>query len=295
MEPHLSTYALVAHRETTTTQGLVHAFRALGITSRVLRPREALSVLGPDDVVLARLDIRHDLAGIEPGLWELRMLEREGIRVLNSASALVAAHDKLSCALQLAGTGLAHPPTVPVGVDTREPPLPFPLVLKPRFGSWGRDVVLCTGEEDFALAVAGFRRRPWFRSVGGVAQELLPPTGRDLRVIVSGGEAVGAIERLAAPGEWRTNIALGGVRRPVDAPPGAGELAVAAAAAMGIDLAGVDLLPGPAGGHVVLEVNGAPEFTPEYRRDTDVFEMALRALVRSLDGQALPQGAAQVS
>jgi RimK family alpha-L-glutamate ligase len=207
------------------------------------------------------------------------VLEREGVRVLNPASALLAAHDKLAAARRFTDAGLAHPRTVPLTGGTENPPLPFPLVLKPRFGSWGRDVVLCADEGDFALALEELRQRPWLRSAGGVVQELVPPTGHDLRVIVSGGLAVGAIERVAAPGEWRTNVALGGARRPVDPPPGACELAVTAAVALGLDLAGVDLLPMPDGGHVVLEVNGASEFTPEYRRDADVFDLALRALL----------------
>ena len=272
------TCAIVAQRETPTTRALVEALQASGVAARVLRPQKAVDVLGRGDVALARLDVCQDLTGIEPGLWELRVLEREGVRVLNPAAALRAAHDKLAAARRFTDAGLAHPRTVPLTGGTEESPLPFPLVVKPRFGSWGRDVVLCGDEGDFALALEELRQRPWFRPAGGVVQELVPPTGRDLRVIVSGGLAVGAIERVAAPGEWRTNVALGGARHPVDPPPAACELAVAAAVALGLDLAGVDLLPMPDGGHVVLEVNGAPEFTPQYSRDADVFDLALRAL-----------------
>ena len=101
--------------------------------------------------------------------------------------------------------------------------------------------------------------------------------------MVAAGHALGAIERVAAPGEWRTNISLGGARRPVEPPAGACELAVAAAAAVGADLAGVDLLPLPGGGHVVLEVNGTPDFTRQYRREGDVYVAVVRALVGGLE------------
>ena len=102
----------------------------------------------------------------------------------------------------------------------------------------------------------------------------MPPSGFDLRIVVAGGTAVGAISRVAAPGEWRTNIALGGKRVRVEPPAEALELAVRAANAAGADLLGVDLLPDGAGGHTILELNGAVDFTREYRIDRDPFVAA---------------------
>ena len=93
-----------------------------------------------------------------------------------------------------------------------------------------------------------------------------------MRIVVAAERVVGAVFRIAAPGEWRTNIALGGVRRPVDdLPRDACALAVEAARASGAALAGVDLLPNKRDGWTVLEVNGAVEFTREYEASGDVF------------------------
>jgi glutathione synthase/RimK-type ligase-like ATP-grasp enzyme len=130
-----------------------------------------------------------------------------------------------------------------------------------------------------AATLLGLAERPWFACTGALAQELVPPLGHDLRIIVSGGRPAGAVERLAAPSEWRTNVALGAARRGTHPPAEAAALAVAAVAAVGSDLAGVDLLPLPDGGWTVLEVNGAVDFTLQYRRDRDVFEAAIEALL----------------
>jgi glutathione synthase/RimK-type ligase-like ATP-grasp enzyme len=95
---------------------------------------------------------------------------------------------------------------------------------------------------------------------------------------VAAGRVVGAIERRARPGEWRTNVSLGGERRPVSPPLAARALALRAVAALGIDLAGVDIAGSEGGRMRVLEVNGAVDFTPEY--GADVFTSTASALLR---------------
>jgi hypothetical protein len=95
----------------------------------------------------------------------------------------------------------------------------LPVVLKPRFGSWGRDVVLCATADKLDRELARFAQRSWFPAHGVLAQELVEPLGWDLRVVVSGGRVVGGARRVAAPGEWRTNVALGGHIEPAAPPP----------------------------------------------------------------------------
>jgi len=121
--------------------------------------------------------------------------------------------------------------------------------------------------------------RPWFRA-GAVAQEFVPPRGYDLRLVVAGGRVVGAVRRVAAPGEWRTNVALGASRAATVPPAAAIELALAAAETAGLDLVGVDLLPDGRDGYVVVELNGAVDFNREYRLLGDPFAVAAAALCR---------------
>jgi ribosomal protein S6--L-glutamate ligase len=89
-------------------------------------------------------------------------------------------------------------------------------------------------------------------------QRVIDQAGCDIRVFVVGGRVLGAIERRAAEGDWRTNVARGAAARSFALPPAWEELALRAAAAIGADYAGVDLLPSRDGEVFVLEVNGIP-------------------------------------
>jgi RimK family alpha-L-glutamate ligase len=273
-------FVVVAHRCTDTNAALAASAEALGAVADVLPPRDALRILEPGDVALGRLDVREGLDGIESGNVELERMTATGIEVLNRPSSLVAAHDKLLTARALRLAGLPHPHTwlIAEGMPSAAPELP--LVLKPRFGSWGRDVVLCRTAADLDDALERASLRGWFREHGALAQELVTPLGWDIRVVVSGGRIVGAARRVAAPGEWRTNVALGGRSEPFQPPPLARALALAAASAVRGDLVGVDLLPTSAG-YVISEVNGAVDFQPYYALDfEDVYTEAVLELLR---------------
>ena len=161
------------------------------------------------------------------------------------------------------------------------PELDPPVVFKPRFGSWGEDVIRCDSYEEIDATIELLRQRAWFDATGAVAQKLIAPRGYDLRILVAGGVVVGAVRRVAAPGEWRTNVALGAKREPVDPPEEARAIALAAAAAAGGDLVGIDLLPADVGTWVVLEVNGAVDFNSTYSIRDDPFLAAREALLRS--------------
>jgi glutathione synthase/RimK-type ligase-like ATP-grasp enzyme len=132
---------------------------------------------------------------------------------------------------------------------------------------WGRDVVRCETRMQLRQTLARLPAHPWFARQGVLVQQLVPADGCDLRLVVAGGQAVGAIRRRARPGEWRTNISLGGSREPLEPPADACALALGAAAVLGGDLVGVDLLPDGAG-YTIIELNGAVDFDdPQYSYD----------------------------
>lgn len=248
----------------TRTAGLlVGAWLAAGIDAAVLTPALALETLEAGDVAVFRLDVLPTLDGVEPGLDACVALEERGVRILNRPQSLLAAHDKLQTVTVLAAAGLRQPRTFHVTHGFRPGNLPLPCVVKPRFGSWGTDVVLCRTRGDLDRALAAVSSRPWWIRHGALVQEFVPGAGRDLRLLGAGGEIIGGAVRVAAAGEWRTNISVGGHLEPADPPPEALAEAGRAVRALAIDLAGVDLLPWD-GGWVVLELNGAVDFDERY-------------------------------
>lgn len=264
-------FALVACRPTHTNEALAAAGSS-GVEWEPMTPEQALDELRPGDVALGRLDVLPSLDGVDDGLWVLGALAARGVTVLNDPPALLGTHDKLLTARLLRRSGVPHPRTRHIREGRPHPVPDGPVVLKPRFGSWGRDVWRCDDETSLEAALELVRGTSWYRSHGALMQELVTPRGYDLRIVVAAGHVVGSVFRVAAPGEWRTNVALGGARRPVDVlPHEASTLAIAAASATGASLVGVDLLPDERGGWTVLELNGAVELTREYAPWGDVF------------------------
>ena len=270
--------AVVAHGRGLTNGVLVEEWRRLGVDVELLDPAAALRRLSPGDTAVIRLDVLTTLDGVEPGLAPVAKLERRGVRVINPLRALLGAHDKLATARELLSAGIPHPRTVHVTSAAELARWSPPVVIKPRFGSWGQDVWRCDTRADVSRAAHQAASRRWFARGGAIVQELVQPPRADLRLLVAGGRVVGSVHRIAAPREWRTNVSLGGKLVPCQADPAARRLGTRAAAAIGTGLVGVDLLPTDRG-WIVLELNAAVDFDDTYSwPGRDVFADAASAL-----------------
>ncbi|KAF5055906.1 Ribosomal protein S6--L-glutamate ligase [anaerobic digester metagenome] len=168
-------------------------------------------------------------------------------RVVNSPTAIA------TCASKVATTALlveARLPTPLTGfLRTRVQADAFiaahggRAVFKPVYGYDGNGICLVTSTDDLEAP-------PYY------LQEYVP-NEEDYRVFVIGGEAVGAIRRRSA--HLTHNIHQGGSGKAVAVTPEMAALSVAAARAVGVDYAGVDLIP-TGSGFSVLEVNGTPNW-----------------------------------
>ena len=209
------------------------------------------------DAVLARIIPNGSLEQIIFRVDALHWIEDRGIPVLNSPRAIERSVDKFYTTALLGEAGLPTPETVVCeGIDAAMAAVRTmrDVVIKPIFGSLGHGMVRVS-DPDVALRIirALTQTRPVF-----YVQRAIDHDGRDVRAFVVGGRVLGAIERRAQDGDWRTNVARGGTARPIELPPQWEQLAVRAAAAVGADYAGVDLLPSRDGEVFVLEVNGIP-------------------------------------
>ncbi len=242
-------------------EGLVARFGATGALSS-----ESVAILDAD-AVLARIIPNGSLDQIIYRVDALHWIETRGVPVMNSPRAIERSVDKFYTTALLQEAGLPTPETV-VCERTDDAMAAIramlgrrsagegggDVIIKPIFGSMGHGLVRVS-DPDVAFRV--LRSLEQLRTVFYV-QRAVDHGGRDVRVFVVGGRVLGAIERRAPPGEWRTNVSRGGSARPFDLPPAFGQLAVRAAAAVGADYAGVDLLPSREGPVFVLEVNAIP-------------------------------------
>lgn len=208
----------------------------------------------------------------------LHALEAAGVLVLNPPRAIERCVDKAMASFLLARAGLPTPlawavetRTAAEAIVVQETALGHRLVLKPLFGAQGKGLRLIDGAEALPPAeeVAGvwYLQRFVGRYEGG---------WRDHRVLVAGGEPVAAMIREGRG--WITNIRQGGTPVAVAAAGRLAELAVAAAAAVGADHAGVDLIEDGEGGWQVLEVNSMPAWQGLQR--VTPFDIAARLAAR---------------
>jgi ribosomal protein S6--L-glutamate ligase len=220
-----------------------------------LRDKPGGSLVGYDAVIVRTMPP----GSLEQVVFRMDLLQRarvNGVTVLNPPAALEACVDKYLATAKLAAAGLPVPPTV--ACQTADAALEAfaslggDVVVKPLFGSEGRGMIRVSNPE---LAWRAFRTLERLQTVLYI-QQFVPHPGWDLRVLVLGGRVLAAMRRHAKD-DWRTNVAQGGRAEAMTATLAEEQLALRAAAAVGADFGGVDLLP-TKNGHVVLEVNAVP-------------------------------------
>jgi len=189
----------------------------------------------------------------------VRQFELMGSISANSSAGISRSRDKLR-ALQLIGnSGVGMPVTgyVHFSRDVESVLKSIgnpPFVIKLLEGTQGRGVVLAE-TMDAAISVIETMKKI---DANILVQEFIKESkGEDIRAIVVGDKVVASMKRVAKPGEFRSNVHLGGSVENYQITKEEEEAAVKASKVLKLDVSGVDLVQSDRG-PLVLEVNSSP-------------------------------------
>jgi len=193
------------------------------------------------------------------GTAVVRQFEMNGVFTTTSAQSLMRSRDKLRCLQVLSRARLGLPKTIFTNYskDVGEVIAHVggaPLIIKLLEGTQGLGVVLAETQnaaESVIEAFNGLQARV-------IVQEFIKEAGgADVRALVVDGQVVGAMKRQGKEGEFRSNLHRGGSASVIELSDEEEAAAIKAAKAMGLGVAGVDMLQSSRG-PLILEVNSSP-------------------------------------
>ena len=193
------------------------------------------------------------------GTAVVRQFEMMGVYSLNESVAITRSRDKLRACQLLARKGIGLPVTGFANSPGDTEDLVkivggAPVVIKLLEGTQGVGVVLAETKKAAESVIEAFR------GLGAdfMVQEFIKEAGgADIRCFVIGDKVVAAMKRQGKEGEFRSNLHRGGTATLIKITPEERSTAVRSARAMGLNVAGVDLLRSNHG-PVVMEVNSSP-------------------------------------
>ncbi len=207
------------------------------------------------DAVVPRIGATHTFYGTAV----VRQFQEAGVYTLNTSAAISRSRDKLRSLQILAGHGIDMPATG-FGHATRdvdgllETVGGAPLVVKLLEGTQGKGVVLAETKKSAESVIGAFRQL----DANFIVQKFISEAGgSDIRAFVVGNRVVAAMMRTAPPGEFRSNVHQGGTVQNIKLTQKERGLAIRAARAMGLNVAGVDLIRSDEG-PLLLEINSSP-------------------------------------
>jgi ribosomal protein S6--L-glutamate ligase len=219
------------------------------------------------------------------GTAVVEQFEHAGVTALCTARAIRVSRDKFQALQALGLAGLPVPATVLVRNRSAVRAAiaavgGVPVILKPVEGSQGTGVILASTTR---LAESMVDTLLLARKSVLVQHFVRESRGRDLRVLVVGSRVVAAMERRAAPDEFRSNVHRGARTQRAELSPELERIAVRAADVLGVGVAGVDLIESE-NGPLVLEVNSSPGLEGiERATGADVAGAVIAELERQLE------------
>lgn len=266
------------------TKRLVEVALARGHKVRVIKYRECYAEIEKNNPTVSYRG--EDLAGYDAviprisanmtryGSAIVRQLEMQGVYSVSSSIAIVRSRDKLRSLQLLAKAGVGIPKTVVSRNSTDIDDLidkvgGTPVIIKLARGTHGNGVVLAETKK----AAKSVLQALYLSNEDGtnvLLQEFIKESaGTDIRAFVVGGRVVASMQRQSLDDDFRSNLHKGGEGRIIKLTEEERKTAVKAAKALGLNVAGVDMMRSERG-PLVLEVNASPGFGVEKVTGRDV-------------------------
>ena len=194
------------------------------------------------------------------GTAVVRQVELMGAFSAVTSQAIVRSRDKLRSLQILSKNGLGMPKTAFTNFSKGgekqliEQVSGAPVIIKLLEGTQGLGVVLAETKKAAQSVVEAFHG---LKARIIVQEYIKEAKGSDIRAFVVNGKVVGAMKRQGAEGEFRSNLHRGGVATVIKLSRAEKQAALNAAKALGLDVAGVDMLQSLRG-PLILEVNSSP-------------------------------------
>ena len=256
------------------TKRLVEEAKARGHEVKVIKYRECYASIEQNNPTVSYRG--EDLAGFDAiipriasymtryGSAIVRQLEMQGVYTVSSSLAISRSRDKLRSMQLLAKAGVGIPKTVfsrnSIDIDDLIDKVGgTPVIIKLARGTHGNGVVLAETKKAAKSVLQAF----YLSNEDGtnvMLQEFVEESaGTDIRAFVVGGRVVASMKRQSLDDDFRSNLHKGGEGTVVKLTEEETKMAIKAAKAMGLNVAGVDLMRSKRG-PLVLEVNASPGF-----------------------------------
>ncbi len=277
------------------TRRLVEAIESRGHEARVIDHLKCDIVIEQDKPdIYYKGESLSDLDAVIPrigasvtfyGTAVVRQFEMMDVFTAVESQALVRSRDKLRSLQILASSGVGLPKTVFTNYSKEVNKLidsvgGAPLIIKLLEGTQGYGVVLAPTKKAAQSIIEAFHSM----KARVIVQEFIQESkGADIRAFVVDNKVVGAMKRQGKEGEFRSNLHQGGSGSLIKLSKKEREAALTAAQAMGLPIAGVDMLQSERG-PLILEVNSSPGLEGiEKATEKDIAGSVARYVINSVE------------
>lgn len=193
------------------------------------------------------------------GAAVIRQFEMMGVFSTTESQGLVRSRDKLRSLQILTRAQVDMPKTIFTNYSRDVESVVkavggAPCIIKLLEGTQGLGVVLAESKKAAVAVIESFNT---LKARVIIQEFIADASGVDIRAFIVNGKVVGAMRRVAGEGEFRSNLHRGGVAEIIELSEQEEATAIEAAKALGLAVAGVDMLPSKRG-PLVIEVNSSP-------------------------------------